>query len=223
MTGLPGAVLPRVWFERDPGWQFSLMLVLEIVFLFVAVPALSAGEASRNVVALVQVVLATTAIALVTRSPWLRVALAASFAFTLLARLLPGVMSQTITLGMVFAYNVLVTGTMARAVFGPGYVNHHRIAGAIFVYLNVALLFAVAFSLLILFSPDAFSGFPKGPGRASEVVHLSFATLTSIGDANVVPASPFARSLADLETVVGQLFPAVLLSRLVGLHLSRSL
>ncbi len=224
LSDVAALVVPRHWFAREPGWQFSLMLALEIVFLFVALPALSAGEASRNAVELVQIVLAATAIALVTRSPPLRVALAVSFGLTLLSRFLPGVMSQTITLSVIFAYNLLVTGAMARAVFGPGEVNHHRIAGAIFVYLNVALLFALAYSLLMLINPEAITGFPKGsPGRASEVIHLSFATLTSIGDGGVVPSSPFAHSLADLETIVGQLFPAVLLSRLVGLHLSRSL
>ena len=222
MSSAAGGLVPRRWFAHEPGWQFSLMLALESLFLFVAVPALSAGEAGRSPMELVQIVLAATAIALVTRSPPLRVALAVSFGLTMLSRLLPGVMSQTITLSVIFAYNLLVTGAMARAVFGPGDVNHHRIAGAIFVYLNVALLFALAFSLLGLFSPGAIAGFPQtSPARASEIIHLSFATLTSIGDGTVVPTSPFARSLADLETIVGQLFPAVLLSRLVGLHLSR--
>ena len=46
--------------------------------------------------------------------------------------------------------------------------------------------------------------------------------MTTVGDGKAMPHSPFARSLADLETVIGQLFPAILLSRLVGLHLSRS-
>ncbi|WP_428376635.1 hypothetical protein [Lichenicoccus sp.] len=59
---------------------------------------------------------------------------------------------------MVFAYNLLVTAAMARAVFGPGEVNHHRIAGAIFIYLNLGLLFAVAYAGLQLAVPGAFSG-----------------------------------------------------------------
>jgi Ion channel len=124
---------------------------------------------------------------------------------------------------MAFAYNLLVTAAMARAVFGPGEVNHHRIAGAVFVYLNVALLFALAYHGLILADPDTLAGLPDGmhsPG--GELIHFSFTTLTAIGDGRVTPQSPFARSLADLETVIGHLFPAILLSRLVGLHLSRS-
>jgi hypothetical protein len=210
-------------FNREPGWQFSLMLGLEVVFLFIVVPALSAGAADRSIVTLMQFALAATAIGLLAKSSWLRAGLAASFALTLMGRFLPGTFSQTITLAMVFAYNLLVTVAMAQAVFGPGEVNHHRIAGAIFIYLNVALLFAIAYSGLLLAIPDAFNGIDSlGRGGASIIIHFSFTTLTSLGDNNVWPKAPFARSLADLETIIGQLFPAILLSRLVGLHLNRS-
>jgi hypothetical protein len=216
------AALPRLLFDREPGWQFSLMLALEILFLFVAVPALSSGDANRDLVYLLQLVLAGAAIALIAKSTWLRLALAVSFGLTLLTHFVPGLLSQAATLSMSFAYNFLVTAVMCRAVFGPGEVNHHRIAGAIFIYLNVALLFALAFIGLYLFTPDAINGLPPGATvHFSEAVHFSFATLTTIGDGTVTPASPFAKSLADIEAMIGHLFPAVLLSRLVGLHLSR--
>ena len=47
----------------------------------------------------------------------------------------------------------------------------------------------------------------------------SFVTLTSIGYGDIVPLHPLARSLAILEAVIGQLFPATLLARLVSLEL----
>ncbi len=226
MTSQDSIVAPplRILFEREPGWEFSLMLVLLVIFLFVALPALSVGQAERDLFTLLQFTLAAVAIALLARSTWLRIALAASFGLTLLARFLPGVMPQTTTLSMALLYNCLVTGAMVRAVFGPGEVNHHRIAGAIFIYLNVVVLFALSYSILMLFVPDAISSLSANmPYRASQIIHFSFTTMTAMGDGNAAPHSPFARSLADLETVIGQLFPAILLSRLVGLHLSRSL
>ena len=224
---MPDPELPargrRVLFAREPGWQFSLMLGLELVFLFAAVPALSVGEADRGVIELLQFLLAGTVIALVAKSAWLRATLAASFVLTLLARIVPGLLPQATTLSMVFAYNLLVTAAVARAVFGAGEVNHHRIAGAVFVYLNIAVLFAIAYGALTLAVPGAVTGLSiHGPGRFSDMIHLSFTTLTAIGDGGPRSLSPFARSLADLETIIGQLFPAILLSRLVGLHVSRS-
>ncbi len=219
VAGLPAR---RQLLAREPGWQFSLMLALEVVFLFVAIPALSAGGVDRSVVTLLQLLLAGTAIALLARSISLRLALATSFGLTLLSRLLPGLLPHAITLGMAFAYNLLVTAAMARAVFGAGDVNHHRIAGAVFVYLNVSLLFAMAYAGLTLLSPHALSGLSSPSAHAAELLHFSLTRLTSIGDGTIAARSPLASSLADLETVIGQLFPAILLSRLVGLHLSRS-
>jgi hypothetical protein len=214
----------RLLFAREPGWQFSLMLALDIVFLFGALPALGSGDAHRSLVVLLQLILAGIAIVLIAKSAWLRVGLAGSLGLAFLARLLPGLLPETTVLGMAFAYNLLVTAAMSAAVFGPGEVNHHRIAGAIFVYLQIALLFALAYHALTLANPDTLSGLPAGMhGTGAELIHFSFTTLTAIGDGLIAPQSPFARSLADLETVIGHLFPAILLSRLVGLHLSRSL
>ena len=212
----------RQLFAREPDWQFSLMLALEVAFVFVAIPALSAGDVDRSVTMLLQLLLAGTAIALLARSVLLRLALASSFGLTLLSRFLPGLLPHATTLGMAFAYNVLVTAAMVRAVFGPGEVNHHRIAGAVFVYLNVTLLFAIGFAGLVLVAPDAMSGLsPRPSAHGAQLLHFSLTRLTSIGGGGVAARSPLASSLADLETVIGQLFPAILLSRLVGLHLSR--
>ncbi|WP_428376626.1 hypothetical protein [Lichenicoccus sp.] len=224
-TRLPRAAgsVRRSLLAREPGWQFSLMLALDIIVLFIAIPALGAGDADRSVVVLLQFILAVVAIGLLAKSAWLRLILAASFALPLLARLLPGLLPQATTLTMVFAYNLLVTAAMARAVFGPGEVNHHRIAGAIFIYLNLGLLFAVAYAGLQLAVPGAFSGLSEHASHhASNLLHYSFSTMTAIGNSGITPQSPFAASLADLQTIAGQLFPAILLSRLVGLHVSRS-
>ncbi len=213
----------RQLFAREPGWQFSLMLALEVVFLFVAIPALSAGDVDRSVVTLLQLALAGIAIALLARSAPLRLALATSFGLALLSRFLPGLLPHAITLGLAFAYNVLVTAAMARAVFGAGDVNHHRIAGAVFVYLNIMLLFTTAYAGLTFVSPQAVSGLSSRPSaHAAELLHFSLTRLTSIGDGTIAARSPLAWSLADAETVIGQLFPTILLSRLVGLHLSRN-
>ncbi len=50
-------------------------------------------------------------------------------------------------------------------------------------------------------------------------VYFSFTTLTSTGYGDMVPIHPFARSAANLEAMIGQLFPATLLARLVSLEI----
>ena len=45
-------------------------------------------------------------------------------------------------------------------------------------------------------------------------------TMTTLGYGDIVPVSPLARTLAGLQAVTGQLYIAVLVARLVGLHIA---
>ena len=49
--------------------------------------------------------------------------------------------------------------------------------------------------------------------------YFSFITLTTLGFGDVVPRTPIARTFAILEAVVGQMYLAVLVARLVGQHI----
>jgi hypothetical protein len=44
-------------------------------------------------------------------------------------------------------------------------------------------------------------------------------TLTSTGFGDVTPVHPIARTLTNVEAIIGQLFPATLLARLISLEL----
>ena len=57
-----------------------------------------------------------------------------------------------------------------------------------------------------------------GPALASNLIYFSFVTLTSTGFGDIVPLHPLARSLCNVEGIIGQLFPATLLARLVSLE-----
>jgi len=52
----------------------------------------------------------------------------------------------------------------------------------------------------------------------AELVYFSLTTLTTTGFGDIVPVHAIARSLATLEAVIGQLYPATLLARLVTLE-----
>jgi hypothetical protein len=211
------------FFAREPGWQFSLALAIQVLFLFVAVPAFSSGDAGAVVITTLQFSQAIFSIALLIRSRALRLCFVASFGLTLLARFVPGPLPHGTVLSLTLLYNVIVSVAVARAVFGPGPVNYHRISGAIFLYLNTALIFAIVFSCQQYLDPATLPGLHQHDrGRFASLLHLSFTTLTTMGNSPLVPQTPFARSMADLETVIGQLFPAVLLGRLVNLHVSKA-
>ena len=110
---------------------------------------------------------------------------------------------------------------VSQAVLRRGRITYHRIVGAILLYLLIAVVFGSLFALVGLSLPDAFKGitFEDNPAFANSVFYLSFVTLTSTGYGDIVPVHPVARSLCNLESVIGQLYPATLLARLVTLEL----
>jgi hypothetical protein len=111
---------------------------------------------------------------------------------------------------------------VARAVFAPGKVNLHRIVGAILLYLDIGLIFVALFCFIALLEPSAFTGLQPLSDNlavAGNLIYFSFVTLTSVGYGDIVPLHPFARGLANIEAIIGQLYPATLLARLVTLEL----
>jgi len=120
---------------------------------------------------------------------------------------------------------VLVTPALmwviARAVFAPGRITYHRIMGAILLYLTIGLTFAALQIFVGLAFPEAFLGIRPAdePTLASNFIYFSFVTLTSTGFGDIVPVHPLARSLCNVEAIIGQLYPATLLARLITLEL----
>ena len=52
------------------------------------------------------------------------------------------------------------------------------------------------------------------------MLYFRLASLTTTGYGDIVPLNPFARSLANLEAVVGQFYLAVTVARLVTLEMA---
>ena len=91
-----------------------------------------------------------------------------------------------------------------------------------FLYLLIAVIFATLYAVIGLSSADAFKGivFEDDSALASSLFYLSFVPLTSTGYGDIVPIHPLARSLCNIESIVGQLYPATILARLVTLELA---
>ena len=122
---------------------------------------------------------------------------------------------------LVFA--LTLGAVVAHAVFRHGRVNYHRIIGAILLYLLVALAFGTLYVFVGLWIPNSFKGmtFEDDLTLANSAIYLSLVTLTSTGYGDIVPLHPIARSLCNIESIIGQLYPATLLARLVTLELEQ--
>src|SRR5262245_41166312 len=106
---------------------------------------------------------------------------------------------------------------VVHAVFAPGAVTYQRVLGAILLYLTIGWTFVGLFTLVGLLVPNAFTGFTVSgsPALANAMVYFSFGTITTAGSGDIAPLNPMARSLVNLEAMIGQLYPATNLARLV--------
>jgi hypothetical protein len=109
-----------------------------------------------------------------------------------------------------------------RIVSEEGPVSGHRVRGAVALYLLIAVLFAFLYGLTEELSPGAFnlSGIrADGVVRGETFYYFSIVTLTTVGFGDITAVHPFVRSLVMLEALIGQLYPAILIARLVTLQL----
>lgn len=107
-----------------------------------------------------------------------------------------------------------------RQVLRAGPITSRRVQGSVAVYLLLGILWAVCYETLELLQPGSFGVFgKKGKVGLSQLAYFSFTTLTTLGLGEIVPFSPVARSFVVLEALVGQLFPVVLIARLVAMQI----
>ena len=110
-----------------------------------------------------------------------------------------------------------------RHTFRPGPVSMHRVMGGVAAYLLIGMTWAFGYRLLMQERPDAihfqssFAGIPTG--EPSRLFYFSFATLTSVSYGDAYPVHRIARSMATAESLIGQLYPAILIATLVGMSL----
>lgn len=209
---------------RDPG--LTVLLVVQLCLIFVAGPLAAKGLPIARQIGETLVLAAVVIVVMLSRN---RGAIAlillgiaatlASFAFG--PELSPITTSVLRRGGDIVSFSAL-SWVVALAVYAPGRITSHRLQGAAVVYLNIATIFAAAFTLIWELSPGAFANFAAPTdelGELATMLYFSLTTLTTTGYGDIVPIDPFARSLANFESVLGQFYLAVTVARLVTLEL----
>jgi len=120
-----------------------------------------------------------------------------------------------------------VVFVMARHVFmSPRVRTSDRLYGAVSIYLLFSAFFGSLYTLTSLMIPNAFDctvylcgGDVSAYLRSGGNLYFSLTTLTTLGYGDITPTNPFAGMLCSLEALIGQMYVAVVVARLVGLHL----
>ena len=98
-------------------------------------------------------------------------------------------------------------------------ITADTVKGGVSVYLLIGFAWALLYSMVATIDPDAFSQPLMMQDTYLKTFHLSFTTLTTLGYGDIVPISEVALVLTNLEAIIGQMYPAVFISALIGGYL----
>lgn len=230
----PQAKKFRVLYRRFAKWQertrepgLSALLVIEATLLFIATPFAGIGWLPEFVLPAMFILFVLATLVVTWRShaaaALVLVSVIASTVGVILHVDYPSVFTEWLSAGGRLLAIGALSVVIAKAVFGPGQVTLHRVQGAIVLYMNFALFFFILYQLIDVLVAGAFSGLPKTGsehGSGAALLYFSFGTLTTASAGDIKPLFPIARNLANLEAMIGQLFPATLLARLVTLEIA---
>lgn len=125
---------------------------------------------------------------------------------------------------MVYLIIVIFSDIMRRR-----HITFDAVLGACSVFVLLGLAFGSAYAMLEWLVPGSFS-IPAVPPSIERVfgpmttefslLYFSLVTMTTIGFGDIVPVAAPARSLAAIEGLLGQLYLAIIIARLVGLEIA---
>jgi len=218
-------LLRRFW---STDRSLSLLLASLVLVIFVIQPLQATGVAGRLLMALFFSFILISGVAAVAKNTLTTCVVGGVVVATLVIRglrLWRGGASLTISDTAISSLFCLVLAVVVLAqVFRKGPVTWYRIQGAVAFYLLLGLAWGGAYELIELRWPDAFvpassATMNQNADPTARFVYFSFVTLTTVGYGDVTAVHPFARALVTLEALMGQLFPAILLARLVSMEL----
>jgi len=204
--------------------SMTLILGLLMLYMFILIPLGELGLVLRPWLNLgFLAVLAVAVLGFVRFSNLARLFVLAVLALAVTNILLVLVPSARLQMGdalfSLIAAGLLGTLLLQRTL-RRGEINVHRYQGAFATFLLLGVMFAQGYELVAMAEPGAFQvlGAPASyDTMLPKFLYYSFTTLTTLGYGDITPIHPYARSLAVLESLVGVIYPAVLIARLVSL------
>jgi voltage-gated potassium channel len=123
-------------------------------------------------------------------------------------------------------FMILVALTILFDLFQGRKVSGDTLAGAVCVYLMLAVIWGHIFLLIEYMAPGSFS-FTQGQDRMHlwlsreffPFFYFSLVTITTVGYGDMAPVSTEAQTFATLEAIIGQVYLTILVARLVGMYL----
>lgn len=125
----------------------------------------------------------------------------------------------------VTCYMVFILALVINQIFASGAITVNKIGGGIAAYILLGHLWATLYVTIYIIHPASFQQGGELIEASEALRHLSyfsFVTLTTIGYGDILAVSSVSRTLVMLEGLMGQLFPAIFIAKLVSLQIEHS-
>jgi voltage-gated potassium channel Kch len=119
---------------------------------------------------------------------------------------------------------IFIITLVVNQIFTGEVITVYKIGGSVAVYIFLGLLWASIYLTIYIINPGSFqhSGEVIEKDEAlKQLSYFSFVTLTTIGYGDIIAMDPVARVFVILEGLLGQLFPAIFIAKLVSLQIGR--
>ena len=109
-----------------------------------------------------------------------------------------------------------------KEIFKTKIIDSHIISSAISIYVLIGIFWYLLFMFLLMIDPDSFHIRNFNPEMVSiDMIYFSFTTLTTLGYGDITPLSYTAKMWSITEAMMGVMFLAVMISRVVSLFGSK--
>ena len=109
-----------------------------------------------------------------------------------------------------------------KEIFKTKIIDSHIISSAISIYVLIGIFWYLLFMFLLMIDPDSFYIRNFNPEMVSiDMIYFSFTTLTTLGYGDITPLSYTAKMWSITEAMMGVMFLAVMISRVVSLFGSK--
>jgi len=212
--------LGRLFAQRCFYLFLAQIAVLALVPVAFATPR---GQALLNMADAVILLAATAAVGRTTTSFGIAVVLAIATMLLQYAAASSGDPGyRTLYMVCLTTYYAAVLVFLLAYVFRRDVMTMDKLWGAAAAYLLLGFTWALAYALTQQHAPASFAlaGTPRDLEPA-DLVYFSFTVLTSTGFGDIVPVLQPAKTVVVLEQVVGTLFAAILVARLIDAYPSK--
>ncbi len=214
---------------RSQALRKQRYLFLSLLALLLVMPLSSDFVGSRLAIYSLLTLVTVTGPWVVARKRW-QLAVAITFAVLLVA---PGFFSAiddniaafrfSAIFGFLFFAQVSLLVTK-ELLFEADEVSEGTLWAAVNVYLTIGIAFAFLYTTLGLFDSDAFQGKFVDDALSEQLVgyvYFSFITLSTLGYGDITPGNTLTGTFTYLEAILGQLYLAIMMARLVGLYIAK--